>query len=219
LIEVKDSGVGIPPEVLPRIFDAFEQGEQRMMRQFGGLGLGLAIARAVVEMHGGTISAASDGRDQGATFIVRLDAAAPARKTTDAPAAGPQAAVRVDPARSRVLLVEDHPDTARTLARLLTLSGYEVQTAHSVASALQLADTEPFDVVVSDIGLPDATGYELMEQVRDRFGIKGIALSGYGMEEDMRKSRKAGFVEHVLKPVNVSQLSAVIRRVVSETSE
>ena len=90
-----------------------------------------------------------------------------------------------------------------------------VKTAHSVASGLQLAAAERFDLVVSDIGLPDATGYELMEQVRDRHGIKGIALSGYGMEEDMRKSREAGFVDHVVKPVNVDHLEAVIRRAIS----
>jgi CheY-like chemotaxis protein len=218
LIEVRDSGVGIPAEVLPRVFDAFEQGEQRMTRQFGGLGLGLAIAKAVVEMHGGMIGAASAGPGRGATFTVRLNTVAAGQATRrpapDRPEAGP-----ADAARSRVLLVEDHPDTARTLARLLVMAGYDVRATHSVASALQLAAAEPFDVIVSDIGLPDATGYELMQEVRDRYGLKGIALSGYGMEEDMRKSREAGFVEHVIKPINVAQLSAVIRRVVSGSTE
>ena len=99
------------------------------------------------------------------------------------------------------------------MASLLSRSGYEVKAAHSVASALQLAAAEPFDIVVSDVGLPNATGYELMEQMRDRHGIRGIALSGYGMEEDVRKSREARFVEHVIKPVNVAQLQAVIERV------
>jgi DNA-binding response OmpR family regulator len=115
-----------------------------------------------------------------------------------------------------VLLVEDHPDTARVLAKLLNHSGYDVTTAHTVASALQIAAAAPFDLVISDIGLPDATGYELMEQIRDRYGTKGIALSGYGMEEDMRRSRESGFADHVVKPVNLNELEAVIERVVRE---
>lgn len=211
MIEVKDSGAGIRPDVLPRIFDAFEQGELRMTRQFGGLGLGLAIAKAVVEMHGGSIHAASDGPGRGAAFTVEL-------ATLDHPSrAEPEAVVAPAAAgkhlRSRVLLVEDHPDTSRAMAKLLSSSGYDVRSAHSVSAALQLAAAEPFDIMVSDIGLPDATGYDLMEQIRDRYGIRGIALSGYGMEEDMNKSRDAGFAEHVVKPVNVAHLEAVIERV------
>jgi CheY-like chemotaxis protein len=101
------------------------------------------------------------------------------------------------------------------MSTLLSSSGYEVKAAHSVASALQLAAVQQFDIVVSDIGLPDATGYDLMEQIRDRHGIVGIALSGYGMEEDVRKSREAGFVEHVIKPVNIAQLQGVIERVLA----
>jgi PAS domain S-box-containing protein len=214
LVEVRDSGVGIPPDILPRVFDAFEQGDARMTRQFGGLGLGLAIAKAVVEMHGGTITADSDGRDRGAVFTVRLatvslDAAAVPRAGGRAPGG------RNGSASPRVLLVEDHPDTARTLSRLLQTHGYDVRTASSVASALQLAAAEPFDVVVSDIGLPDATGYELMEQIKARHGISGIALSGYGMEDDMKRSRDAGFVDHVVKPVNVQQLETVIGRLLA----
>ena len=214
MVEVKDTGVGIATEVLPRVFDAFEQGDVRMTRQFGGLGLGLAIAKAVVEMHGGAVSAASDGPGHGATFTVELAVTQGGADARARPAAAPSSGARQ--AQSRVLLVEDHPDTSRAMASLLTRSGYEVKSAHSVASALQLAAAEPFDIVVSDIGLPDATGYELMEQIRDRFGIRGIALSGYGMEEDMRKSREAGFVEHVIKPVNVVQLQAVIERVLGD---
>jgi CheY-like chemotaxis protein len=102
------------------------------------------------------------------------------------------------------------------LSKLLAASGYAVRTAGSVASALELAAAEPFEVIISDIGLPDASGYELMEQLRRRYGIKGIALSGYGMEADMARSREAGFVDHIVKPVNVAHLEAVIRRVVSE---
>jgi CheY-like chemotaxis protein len=118
----------------------------------------------------------------------------------------------------RVLLVEDHRDTREVLARLLDAANYAVRTASSVAAALQLAAAEQFDVVVSDLGLPDGTGYDLMKQLRDRHGIKGIALSGYGMDQDQRRSREVGFLDHVVKPVNVSQLVAVIQRIVSSQS-
>ena len=114
--------------------------------------------------------------------------------------------------------VSHHADTIRVLARLLDLSGFEVRTATSVASALRLAAHERFDIVVSDIGLPDATGYELMRELRDRHGMKGIALSGYGMEDDMRKGREAGFVDHIVKPVNVAQLQAAIARATEGTT-
>jgi CheY-like chemotaxis protein len=112
-----------------------------------------------------------------------------------------------------VLLVEDHADTARALSKLLSRSGYPVRTASNVADALRIADAEAFDVVVSDIGLPDASGYDLMRQLSRRHGIKGIALSGYGMDEDMRRSREAGFVDHLTKPISLPQLEAVLRRV------
>jgi PAS domain S-box-containing protein len=220
LVEIRDTGAGIPPEILPRIFQAFEQGDLRTSRQSAGLGLGLAIAKAVVEMHGGAIQAASDGPGRGATFTVRLDttwaAAAPAEPSfsssdtaTPVHAARPAAAAA---ARPRVLLVEDHPDSARTLARLLQSSGYDVRIAHSVAAALQVAAAHPFDIMVSDVGLPDGTGNELMEQIRARHGLKGIALSGYGMEDDLRRGRDAGFVDYVVKPVNVPHLDLIIRR-------
>jgi two-component system, chemotaxis family, CheB/CheR fusion protein len=118
--------------------------------------------------------------------------------------------------RSRLLIVEDHLDTAHMMARLLISEGYKVQIAHSVAAALQKAAAEPFDIVVSDIGLPDATGYDLMAQIRERKGIKGIALSGYGMEEDVQRSTAAGFSEHLVKPVSMAQLQAAIQRLSAE---
>jgi signal transduction histidine kinase/CheY-like chemotaxis protein len=212
LVEVRDTGIGISAEALPRIFEAFDQGDAQAPGQFGGLGLGLAIAKVVVEIHGGTIAASSDGRGKGACFTVGL----PLSKTAEraVPTVGGDAAPKREATgQTRLLLVEDHRDTARTLARLLNGSGYIVKTAHSVASALQLAENEPFDILVSDIGLPDASGYELMQQIKARYGIKGIALSGYGMEDDVNRSRAAGFVDHVTKPVNVDELEAVIQRV------
>lgn len=209
-LEVRDTGVGIVPEFLPKVFDAFEQGDMKTTHEFGGLGLGLAICKAIMDMHGGEIRARSDGPDTGATFTVELPAAS---------AAEPEALSAQRPAHPtaagdlRVLLVEDHPHTRKVLAKLLAASHYVVKTASSVEAALQLADAERFDIVVSDLGLPDGTGYELMRQIRDRHGIKGIALSGYGMEEDQRRSREAGFLEHVVKPVDVSHLASVIQRV------
>jgi CheY-like chemotaxis protein len=117
-----------------------------------------------------------------------------------------------------VLLVEDHADTARTLAKLLTQSGHAVRTAENAAKALQLAESESFDILLSDVGLPDASGYELMRQVRERFGLKGIALTGYGMEDDMRQSIEAGFVDHLTKPVDLRKLEAAIQRVATPCS-
>jgi CheY-like chemotaxis protein len=168
----------------------------------------------VVDMHGGTIRARSDGPGLGATFAVTLDTE-PAAHAQASPPRAPEVQQQHQAAvRSRVLLVEDHVDTARLLARLLGRSGHAVQTATSVAMALELAASAgPFDVVVSDVGLPDATGYELMRQVHDLYGLKGIALTGYGMEDDLRQSRAAGFVEHLTKPVDLRELEQAIQRV------
>jgi len=186
-------------------------------RQFGGLGLGLAICKAIMDMHGGAIRAESDGPGKGATFIVELPAAFAGAQEVVAVQAPEQ---NNDAQPLRVLLVEDHPDTRNVLAKLLGALNYVVKTASSVGAALQLAATDRFDVVVSDLGLPDGTGHDLMKQLRDRYGIKGIAISGYGMEKDQQRSWEAGFLDHVVKPVNVSQLVAVIQRVVSsQTSD
>jgi PAS domain S-box-containing protein len=211
-IEVTDSGVGIEPDVMPRIFDAFEQGEQSVTRQFGGLGLGLAISKALVEGHGGQIFASSRGRDAGATFTVRL-------KTVDAPvtrAADPKPVSIGDrSSHLRILLVDDHEDTTRAMTRLLQRVGYEVRTASTVAAAMESAASGPFDVLISDIGLPDGSGLDLLRQLKATYGenhaLKAIAISGFGMEEDLKKSREAGFTEHLTKPVNFLQLEGIIQ--------
>ncbi len=211
VIEVRDTGVGIAPERLPRVFDAFEQGGREVTRMFGGLGLGLAISKGLIELHGGTLTAASAGQGRGALFTLRLPAAA---VVTPEPASG-AAPDREAGSRSgrRVLLVEDHPDTLAAMAQLLEIFGYTVRTADSVASALQVAEGERIDVVVSDIGLPDGSGLDLMRQLLARQPMRGIALSGFGMEEDLRKSREAGFEEHLTKPVDLAQLQQVLARV------
>jgi CheY-like chemotaxis protein len=209
--------VGIAAHVLPRVFDAFEQGDFRRASQSGGLGLGLAISKAVVDMHGGHITARSAGPGRGSTFAVELSTAPAcagtgATPTRPAPDEAPPPNGHGTGRAARVLLAEDHADTAKVMAKLLRQSGYVVRAAGTVAEALALAEAEPFDVVVSDIGLPDASGYDLMRQLKARYGMRGIALSGYGMEEDARRSREAGFDDHIVKPVNVPQLRTAIAR-------
>lgn len=207
-IEISDTGIGIPAEILPRIFDAFEQGDPSITRRYGGLGLGLSISKAVVDLHRGTIAAASDGADQGASFRVRLPLAMPRPQTT-APRTS-RSLCEAD--RPRILLVEDHPDTSNMLNRLLSINGFCVHVAGSKATALAAAADQPFDLVVSDIGLPDATGYELMRELSARYGLRGIALTGYGMDEDIEQSREAGFAEHLVKPIDFARLQTLILR-------
>jgi PAS domain S-box-containing protein len=205
-LQVIDEGVGIAPKVLPKIFDAFEQGDPQVGRSFGGLGLGLAIAKMVAELHGGRLWAESPGPGQGATFTLELHTGTPDRR----PRAGENGMPAASAAGVRILLVEDHPDTARTMRRLLSASGFNVTTAGSVADGLRLATQEQFDLLVSDIGLPDGTGYDLMEQIRATRRLPGIALSGYGMEDDIRRSLDAGFAMHLTKPVDIQLLEQAI---------
>jgi PAS domain S-box-containing protein len=211
-IEVQDTGIGIAPDALPKVFDAFEQGDEGITRQFGGLGLGLAISKALVERHGGTIWAQSDGPGMGSTFIVELPRAVPMPGEEEATDPWPSGILNLG--RLRLLVVEDNADTARALGRLLRAAGYWVQTADTVAAALEMAAREKFDVLVSDIGLPDATGYELIRRLRERSKLPAIAMSGFGMDEDLKRSRDAGFSEHLVKPVRVSQLEEAIQRAI-----
>ena len=218
-VEMTDTGIGIDPAVLPKVFNAFEQGHGAGHR-FGGLGLGLSISRALAEAHGGSLEASSAGRDRGATFVLKVPAAAAKPSTRDATtevsSAAAAAALPPPPARSRVkiLLVEDHADTARIMLRLLRGSNYDVEWAATIADALRAADAQRFDLIVSDLGLPDGSGIDLMRRLRGQHGLKGIALSGYGMEEDVQRSRDAGFAEHLTKPINLHALRAAIDAVV-----
>jgi signal transduction histidine kinase/CheY-like chemotaxis protein len=217
LVQISDTGVGIDPARLPRVFDAFEQGRTRSPRGVGGLGLGLAISKAIVELHGGRLTAESAGRGSGATFTVSLPASLP-RVDSDSgeievagePYVPPQPAGET----RRILLVEDHADTAEAMTELLSLMGYQVTTTGSVAEALAAADAERFDLLLSDLGLPDGSGLDLMRQLGRRDGLPGIAVSGYGMEEDVRESLQAGFRQHLTKPVTLQRLQAAIRDVI-----
>ncbi|HEY9420860.1 MAG TPA: ATP-binding protein [Thermoanaerobaculia bacterium] len=225
IVEVCDTGIGIDPELLPRVFDGFEQGRRDITRQYGGLGLGLSISKAVVEMHGGTLTASSEGRGRGATFTVELPLhTAPG---WEAPAAGPakerlagEPPGRQPAAPLHLLVVEDHADTALALTDLLRGRGYRVTVAGSVAGALAAfagvqGQAGAIDLVVSDLGLPDGSGQDLMRELAKRYPVRGIALSGYGMEEDVQRSRDAGFDVHLTKPVTLDVLEAAIRQVSS----
>jgi PAS domain S-box-containing protein len=222
-LEVNDSGIGIEPSALEKIFLPFEQGSLAGNHRFGGLGLGLAIARAIVELHRGTISAHSAGPHQGATFIVEFPNAIPppsgiADVDIQLPLSKPSQEVSTEggePRRGlkRLLLVEDHEPTLQVISTLLSRDGYEVITASSVAGALTVANTGRFDLVISDLGLPDGTGITLMQKLREAYGLRGIALSGYGMEEDQARSLEAGFVAHLVKPVRVAELRRVLATV------
>ena len=207
-LQVRDSGIGIAPHVLPCIFDAFEQGDADITREFGGMGLGLAITKNLVELHRGTIRAESGGAKQGSTFTVELPLVS---KNVDEQAR-PAKSASASGETLRILFVDDNADTAFVLSKLLTASGYVVKTAGSAVAALELAGKEPFDIIVSDIGLPDVNGHELMKQIRAFYPIQGIAMSGYGMEDDLRKSREAGFSDHIVKPASLSQLERSIHR-------
>jgi len=213
VVQVADTGVGIDPEALPRIFDAFEQSERTVRAGRGGLGLGLSLSRKLVEMHGGRLTAASEGRGRGATFSLEL--AAIAAGTEIPPAADPATAAGAGRKGLSILLVEDHEDTLRVIARLLGRLGHAVRTARSVGEALESAAGERFDLLVSDIGLPDGSGLDVMRAVKDRYGLRGIALSGFGREADIRRSREAGFQDHLTKPVDFQVLRRKIESLAS----
>jgi two-component system CheB/CheR fusion protein len=211
--EVRDSGIGMELEALQRVFNAFEQEQRSITRQFGGLGLGLAICKAIIEMHGGNIEAESRGRDQGATFRVRLPMAAPPCDK----ASGPSAARPADVRSLRVLLVEDHPMTAKMLEMVIGANGHTVQWAASIASALGLAGSMEFDLLISDLGLPDGSGHDLVCELRRRgCTLPGIALTGYGQESDILRSIEAGFAAHLTKPASREEIREAIAAVMSD---
>ncbi len=214
VIEVSDTGIGIEPEILPLIFDPFQQGETRITRKFGGLGLGLAICRGIVEAHGGTLVAESPEMGRGTTFRIALKTIPSPATTDDEPAVESPEGPRAAPSSLKLLVVEDEPATLRLMARLLRGLGHEVTTASTVADGLRAAGAVDFDLIVSDIGLPDGSGLDLMRQVVARRGpVPAIALTGYGMEEDILRSREAGFTAHLTKPIDFAKLEAMIRQV------
>lgn len=208
-VEIADSGVGIEASELERIFTPFEQGASG--HQFGGLGLGLAISRKLINLHGGRITATSNGRNKGAVFTIELPSTTARRnEMMDVPSTFRRDAIETT--NCRILLVDDHGQTRSTLARLLIQRGHQVATADSMKQALECAETFHFDLLLSDLGLPDGSGHELMQKLRlKRPNFRGIALSGYGMESDVRKSLDAGFEAHLTKPIDIQALEKLFR--------
>jgi signal transduction histidine kinase/CheY-like chemotaxis protein len=211
-ISVHDTGIGIESEIMERIFNPFEQGEHSFQRRYGGLGLGLAISKSLAQAHGGTLTAKSEGRDRGSTFVLTMKTVPPPARTAKATTA--PAEMRA----LRILLVDDHQDTCIALERLLVRRGHLVAATHNVRSAMEAAVRNRFDLLISDIALPDGTGTELMTWLRAISGIPGIAISGFGMNGDIEKSLEAGFAEHLVKPVKMERLEAAIDRVIGASA-
>src|SRR6266436_2234255 len=207
--EIRDNGIGIEQERLDSLFTPFEQADASVGRQFGGLGLGLAISKHLVDLHHGTIEAESRGRSFGATFKVTLDTQPEGIGITDLDSRAP----KYRPKPLRILLVEDHRDTRRTLSRLLTHFGHEVLAADNIRSALKIADAGNVEVLLCDIGLPDGSGYEVISQTKRKQPIKAVAITGFGTEDDIRRSKEAGFDFHLVKPIDLHELQTVLDQV------
>jgi signal transduction histidine kinase/CheY-like chemotaxis protein len=209
-ISVVDTGAGIEREIMPRIFLPFEQGDIRLKRQSGGLGLGLAITKYLVEAHGGTITASSEGNGKGAAFVVELPALAePAPADAEPETAAPSKAKKA----LQILLLENHEPTSNVMAILLKGLGHRVITAATLAQADEIAQKQPFDILISDLGLPDGSGLDFMRRFRTQFAGRSIAFSGYGMAEDLQRSREAGFTTHLTKPVDFYRLQMTIEKI------
>jgi PAS domain S-box-containing protein len=214
VVTVEDNGIGIPPDKLDSIFDMFNQVDRSMERSQGGLGIGLALVRRLVQLHGGSVEATSAGEGKGSEFVVRLPV------MIEAPAAAPsEAAGAREPAHARrILVVDDNRDAATSLATLLEITGHETFTAHDGPTALEAIERHRPDVVLLDIGLPRLNGYEVCRRVRELpWGedVTLIALTGWGQEEDRRKSHEAGFDGHLVKPVEYAALVSLLDSVVA----
>src|SRR5438094_4258920 len=212
-ISVCDTGIGMEPEVMQRIFDPFEQGNRSFEHRFGGLGLGLAISKSLAQAHSGTLTAQSDGSDRGSTFKLTMQA------LPQGEAANIASKTVTHPARQalKILLVDDHHDTCAALEKLLARRGHSVAVSHDVHSAMEAAVRNKFDLLISDIALPDGTGMDLMMQLRAIANVPGIAISGFGNNGDIERSLQAGFSEHLIKPIKLDNLEAAIERALSTT--
>jgi signal transduction histidine kinase/CheY-like chemotaxis protein len=213
VVTVRDNGIGIPAESLPRIFDMFSQVDRSVERESGGLGIGLALVKGLVEMHGGCVSVMSEGLGQGSTFTVRLPV------LQEMPEASADAIVDVsakaaDKPRRRILVVDDNRDSANTMSMLLKLTGNEVQTAYSGIEAIEMAEAFQPQAILMDIGMPQLSGYDATQCIRERpWGREMviIALTGWGQDQDRIQSKEAGCDGHMVKPVNVSELEKLLQ--------
>lgn len=215
-VSVKDSGCGIDPDSLERIFQPFEQGGRRATNSRAGLGLGLTIARTIAESHGGRLFAQSAGLGHGAIFTLELPLAEQQRRSTFFASPSARHPVNEDGAKPKILLVEDHSDTLRTFAVLLRKAGYPVVTAENICEAV--SHFSQCDVLVTDLGLPDGNGYDLMARFKANGGIHGIAVSGFGQEEDIARSQRSGFSKHLTKPIDINELKAALRELPAPTT-
>ena len=211
MLRVRDSGVGIAAAVLPRVFDLFTQAERTLDRAAGGLGIGLSLVRALVELHYGSVEAGSAGLGQGSEFVVSLPLSAPGSRPRSLPSAAAAAAVAAlpTPVELRLLVVDDDVDAADSLAMLLRMSGYEVHVAYSGTTALQAAVEHHPSTAILDLSLPEMDGYELARRLRRHpqlAELRLIALSGLGQQEDFDRSRAEGFAAHLVKPIELSRL-------------
>jgi CheY-like chemotaxis protein len=212
-VAVRDNGVGIAPEVLPYIFDLFTQAERTPDRSQGGLGIGLALVKSLVALHGGTVHACSEGLGQGSEFSISLPGAT--RPPAEAPAAGAanDAHVAPDNGNLRVLVVDDNADAAQMLAALLEVQGHAVSVEYDARGALARARTEHPDVLLLDIGLPDMDGYELARRLRaqpENAHATLVALTGYGQNQDREEAQQAGFDHYLVKPADLNEVNDVL---------
>jgi signal transduction histidine kinase len=211
-LSVSDEGRGMEPSALDRVFSPFEQEDLGVTSRFGGLGLGLAISRGIISAHRGSIRAESEGLNRGATIVVTLPVVEAPQMEFEQTKPD---VLTEEKAALRILLVDDHDDTRMIMGRILSMRGFEVSEAASVAEAFAKFEAQPFDLVISDLGLPDGSGHDLMERMRAIRPVKGIALSGYGMETDVDRSHAAGFLKHLTKPVEMKHLDDAIREVMA----
>jgi two-component system CheB/CheR fusion protein len=222
VIRVRDDGIGIPPQMLSRIFDLFAQVDTSLERAQGGLGLGLTIARRLVEMHGGTITAASDGPGTGTELTVRLPPLQSPEESAAAGADRQQAGEAGLAAELKVLVVDDNNDSADSLAMWLELAGHEVRTAYDGPQALAAAAELRPQVILLDIGMPGMSGYDVARRLRQHPATRDVlllAMTGWGQDEDRRLSREAGFDEHLVKPLDPQLLKDLLARLAARRTE
>jgi CheY-like chemotaxis protein/anti-sigma regulatory factor (Ser/Thr protein kinase) len=214
-ISVRDNGIGIAKADLPRVFEVFEQLHADTELSQGGLGIGLSLVKRLVEMHGGSVEAHSEGAGQGSEFVVRLPVMQASHEPGGATDTPPSAAAGTAASQSsrRILVVDDNQDTARSMARLLMLGGHVAQTAHDGPEAVTAAEQFHPDLVLLDIGLPSMSGYDVCRAIRQKLSGRPplmIALTGWGQDDDRRRSAEAGFDHHLVKPVEYETLTALL---------
>jgi len=212
VLKVRDNGIGIPAHMLRRIFEPFMQEQQTEDRVQGGLGIGLALVRKLIDLHGGRVQAFSGGRGAGSEFVIHLPALSAAPSSPTAP---PKIAATPPTAKRRILVVDDNRDAANALAVLLRLIGHEVQVAHDGPSALDNARANPPEIILLDIGMPRMNGFEVGRRLRQDLGLTTVllvALTGYGQDQDRKRSHEAGFDMHLVKPIELSHLYGVLQQ-------